>query len=97
MINDETRRKLREMNLGEVITILELQQRDSDVAWSFDERFQRVIDSAIGKQACKQQIRTRYIRLPDLLVALDEGALVPKGRSKPLKKYCNYGLLIIDE
>jgi len=45
MINDETRRKLREMNLGEVITILELQQRDLDcAAWSFDERFQRVID-----------------------------------------------------
>ncbi len=169
MINDETRRKLREMNLAEVITILELQQRDSDcIAWSFDERFQRVIDylyqekynskiqrliklskfrlpkaevhdiyyhergidreailqlstgqfvhsntnvifqgftgsgktflaCAIGKQACKQQIRTRYIRLPDLLVALDEGTLVPKGRSKLLKKYCNYGLLIIDE
>lgn len=169
MINDETRRKLREMNLGEVITILELQQRDSNcIAWPFDERFQRVIDylyqekynskiqrliklskfrlpkaevhdiyynergidrdailqlstgqfvhsntnvifqgftgsgktflaCAIGKQACKQQIRTRYIRLPDLLVALDEGALVPKGRSKLLKKYCNYGLLIIDE
>ena len=163
MINDETRRKLREMNLAEVITILELQQRDSDcIAWSFDERFQRVIDylyqekynskiqrliklskfrlpkaevhdiyyhergidreailqlstgqfvhsntnvifqgftgsgktflaCAIGKQACKQQIRTRYIRLPDLLVALDEGTLVPKGRSKLLKKYCNYG------
>ena len=45
MINDETKRKLREMNLAEVITILELQQRDSDcIAWSFDERFQRVID-----------------------------------------------------
>ena len=52
---------------------------------------------AIGKQACKRQIRTRYIGLPDLLVALDEGALVPKGRSKLLKKHCHCGLLIIDE
>ncbi len=51
----------------------------------------------IGKQVCKQQFRTPYIRLPGLLVALDEGALVPKGRSKLLKKYCSYGLLIIDE
>jgi len=52
---------------------------------------------AIGKQACKQQIRTRYIRLPDLLVEHDEATLTVKSNSKLLKKYCNYGLLIIDE
>lgn len=169
MINDETRRKLRELNLGEVITILELQQSDMDcVTWSFDERFQRIVDylyqekynskiqrliklskfrlpkaevngiyyngrgidqnaiqalstgqfilsntnvifqgftgsgktflaCAIGKQACKQQIRTRYVRLPDLLVEHDEAMLVAKGGPKLLKKYSNYGLLIIDE
>ena len=169
MINDETRRKLRELNLDEVITILELQQRDMDcVTWPFDERFQRIVDylyqekynsriqrliklskfrlpkaevndiyyngrgidrnavqelsaaqfvrrntnvifqgftgsgktflaCAIGRQACKQQIRTRYVRLPDLLVEYDEAMLVPKGGSKLLKKYSNYGLLIVDE
>jgi DNA replication protein DnaC len=52
---------------------------------------------AIGRQACKQQIRTRYVRLPDLLVEYDEAMLVPKGGSKLLKKYSNYGLLIVDE
>ena len=169
MINDETRRKLRELNLSEVITILELQQRDTDcITWPFDERFQRIVDHlyqekyndriqrliklskfrlpkaevndiyyngrgidrnaiqelsmaqfihsntnvifqgftgsgktflacAIGRQACKRQIRTRYVRLPDLLVEHDEAMLVPKGGSKLLKKYSNYGLLILDE
>ena len=169
MINDETRRKLRELNLGEIITILEIQQEDpATPTWTFDERFQRVVDylyqekynskiqrliklakfrlpkaeirgihyngrgidqnaiqelstaqfissntnvifqgftgsgktflaCAIGKQACKQQIRTRYVRLPDLLVEHDEATLVPKGNSKLLKKYINYGLLIVDE
>lgn len=45
MINDETRRKLREMNLGEVVTALELQQQDLNcVTLPFDERFQRITD-----------------------------------------------------
>ncbi len=162
MINDETRRKLREMNLGEVVTALELQQQDLNcVTLPFDERFQRITDyskiqrliklskfrlpkaevndiyysergidrnaiqelstgqftrsntnvifqgftgsgktflaCAIGRQACKQQIRTRYIRLPDLLVEHDEATLTVKSNAKLLKKYSGYGVLIIDE
>lgn len=147
MINDETKRKLRELNLNELIAVLELQQKDLNcVTLSFDERFQRITDylyqekyngkiqrliklskfrlpkadvndiyfnergmnknlitelstgqflhnntnvifqgftgsgktflaCAIGKQACKQQFRTKYIRLPDLLVEYDESRL----------------------
>ena len=52
---------------------------------------------AIGKQACKQQIRTKYIRLPDLLIEHDEASLVSKGSTKLLKKYSSYALLILDE
>ena len=45
MINDETRRMLREMNLSEVVTALELQQQElSCVTLPFDERFQRITD-----------------------------------------------------
>ena len=169
MINDETKRKLRELNLDEVITVLELQQSDiNSVTFSFDERMQRLvgylyqekynskiqrlmkmskfripkaevhdvyysargidraviqelstcqfIDSnsniifqgftgsgktflacALGKQACKQQVRTCYIRLPDLLMEHDESTLVPKGSSKLIKKYSSIKLLILDE
>ena len=169
MINDETRRKLRELNLSEVISVLELQQNDiNTVTLSFDERFQRIVDylyqekynskiqrliklskfrvpkaevnniyyherginrntiqelsscqfidgnmdvifqgftgsgktylaCALGKQACKQQIRTRYIRLPDLLMEHDEATMIIQSNRKLLKKYCGYGLLIIDE
>jgi DNA replication protein DnaC len=168
MINDETKRKLRELNLGETITALELQQEDvNTVTLPFDERLQRIVDylyqekynskiqrlmklskfrlpkaevnniyyqqrgidrntiqelatcqfihsnmdvifqgftgsgktylaCTIGKQACKQQIRTCYIRLPDLLVEHDEAAMV-HSNLKLLKKYSGYGLLIIDE
>ena len=169
MINDETKRKLRELNLSELVTALENQQRDiHSVALTFDERIQRLVDylyqekynskiqrlmklskfrlpkaeandiyysnrgidknviqelstcqfigtnsnvifqgftgsgktylsCALGRQACKYQIRTRYIRLPDLLMEYDESTLTTKGKVKLLKKYSSFGLLILDE
>ena len=169
MINDETRRKLRELNLSELVTALEFQQNDiHSTTLPFDERMQRLVDylyqekynskiqrlmklakfrlpkaeindiyfsnrgidqqlvqelsscqfigsnsniifqgftgsgktylaCAFGRQACKNQIRTRYIRLPDLLVEYDESTLLSKGTAKLLKRYSSYGLLILDE
>jgi DNA replication protein DnaC len=52
---------------------------------------------ALGKQACMQGIRTRYIRIPDLLMLRDEATLAPQGMSKLLKKFTRYKLLILDE
>ena len=52
---------------------------------------------ALGKQACMQGIRTRYIRLPDLLMLRDKATMIPQGISKLLKKFTNYKLLILDE
>ena len=169
VINEETKRKLREMNIAEIIPALESQQNDPGyVALTFDERFQMAVDylyqekyngriqrlikqarfrlpnadvtniiyngrgldqsaiqelsmcqfisrcahiilqgftgsgktflaCAIAKQACKQRIKTRYIRLPDILMEHDEAKLTPQGKSKLLRKYCGYGLLVIDE
>lgn len=169
MINDETKRKLHELNLGEIITILQMQAEDlSYTSLTFDDRIQRMVDylyqekynkkvqqliklsklrlpkaevndiyyidrgidrqiiqelsscqflesysniifqgftgsgktylaCALGKQACKHYVRTRYIRLPDLLMEHDEAALVPHGAQKLMKKYSSYGLLILDE
>jgi len=169
MINDETKRKLRDLNLAEIIAALEMQQHDvGRVTLPFDERFQRVIDylyqekynariqrliqlskfrlpkaemngiyydkrgldrtaiqelataefvhsktnvifqgftgsgktflaCALGKQACKQRVRTRYVRLPDLLVEHDETVFIGKSTMQLLKRYSGYGLLILDE
>ena len=45
MLNEETRRKLRELNIGELITAFEIQQQDSaTVSLDFDERMQRIVD-----------------------------------------------------
>jgi DNA replication protein DnaC len=52
---------------------------------------------SIGRQACKQSIRTRYIRIPDLLMERDETAAEKRGIGKLLTKYSNYKLLLLDE
>jgi DNA replication protein DnaC len=169
MMNEETRRKLREMNIGEMIAALDIQEQDPNyIALTFNERLQMAVDylyqekyngriqrlikqskfrrptadmtgviykdrgidqnailelstcqfinrnaqvilqgftgsgktylaCALGKQACKQRIKTRYVRLPDILMEHDEARLVPKAKTRLLKKYCGYGLLVIDE
>lgn len=169
MMNDETRRKLRELNLNEIITALEIQNQDiSYISLPFDDRIKRMVNylyqekynskvqrliklskfrlskaeindiyflergidrqtimelstcqfielhsnvifqgftgsgktflaCAIGRQCCKQGVRTRYIRIPDLLMERDEATLKSQGIPKLLKKYSSYGLLILDE
>ncbi|SDB40276.1 IstB-like ATP binding protein [Ruminococcaceae bacterium FB2012] len=52
---------------------------------------------AIGRQACMQGFRTRYIRVPNLMQLLSEASLDVHGRAKLLKKFSGYRLLILDE
>ena len=169
LLNEETRRKLRELNLGEMIESID--QQAQDIGYStmpFEDRMKLAIDfvyqkkynskverliksakfritnasfndiyyidrgldkekllslstgqfidtnssvifhgftgsgksylaCALGKQACMQGIKTRYIRIPDLLMLRDEATLAPQGLSKLLQKFTNYKLLILDE
>ncbi len=169
MINEETRRKLREMCLEDLIHVLDMQDGDpAFVGMPFDERIQMAVDytwqekyndrvkrmlrqahfrfptaevrsiyypergldrtliaelstcqfvcmnmnivvygftgagksylaCALGKQACRQKIRSRYIRVPDLLTLRDEAAAERNGISKLLKKFGAYTVLILDE
>jgi DNA replication protein DnaC len=169
MIHDETKRKLRELNLSELVAAIEMQQVDINCSMQpFDERMQQLVDyiyqekyndkvkrliqmsklrfpkadindiyysgrgidkakilelstcqfvginaniilqgftgsgktflsCALGKQACKQKIRTYYIRLPNLLMEYDEASHSGKEREKLLKKYSAYRLLVLDE
>ncbi len=52
---------------------------------------------ALGKQACLHQIRTRYIRLPVLLMEYSDAALVPGKQKQLLDRYGKIPLLIIAE
>ena len=51
---------------------------------------------ALGMEACKQRFKTKYIRLPDLLLDLEISRSENNYR-KVLAKYANPVLLIIDE
>ena len=169
ILNEETRRKLRELNLSEFIEAIELQSQGVDYnILSFEDRLKVAVDyvyqkkynsrvqslirlskfripnavlsdvhyvdrgldhqtmitlsscqfidmsssiifygfagsgksylaCAIGRQACMQGIRTRYIRIPDLLILRDEASLAKQGISRLLKKFSSYKLLILDE
>lgn len=169
ILNEETRRKLRELNLSEFIEAIELQYQGVDYnILSFEDRLKVAVDyvyqkkynsrvqslirlskfripnavlsdvhyvdrgldhqtmitlsscqfidmsssiifhgfagsgksylaCAIGRQACMQGIRTRYIRIPDLLILRDEASLAKQGISRLLKKFSSYKLLILDE
>jgi DNA replication protein DnaC len=169
LMNEETRRKLRELNLSEMIEAIDQQAHDigySSIAFEdrmklaidfvyqkkYNGKVERLINSAkfrianasfsdihyidrglekekllnlstvqfidmnsniifhgftgsgksylacaLGKQACMQGIKTRYIRIPDLLMLRDEATLAPQGISKLLKKFASYTILILDE
>lgn len=51
---------------------------------------------AFGMEACKQRYKTKYVRLPDLLMELDM-ARSDGNYKRALTKYANPVLLIIDE
>lgn len=68
MINDETKRKLRELNMSEIITGLEIQQSEPDtLAWSFDDRIQRLVDYVYQEKynsRIQRLIKSAKLRFP---------------------------------
>ena len=68
MINEETRRKLRLMNIGEFSEEIELQRQDPNIlALPFDERFQMLTDSVYQRKyndKVHRLIKNAKLRLP---------------------------------
>lgn len=68
MINDESRRKLREMNLGEIISGLEAQQAEpATLGLPFDDRMQRLVDYVYQEKynaKIQRLIRSAKLRFP---------------------------------
>lgn len=68
MLNDETKRKLRLMNIGEFIEELEIQQHDPQtIALPFDDRFQFLTDSVYQRKyndKVKRLVKGAKLRLP---------------------------------
>ena len=68
MVNDETRRKLRLMNIGEFVEELEIQQQDPQtLALPFDDRFQMLTDNVYQRKyndKVQRLIKNAKLRLP---------------------------------
>ena len=106
MTTQSTMDKLIEMRLTAMSDAFRAQLDDpkmKDVA--FVDRFSMLVDieygktymaCAFGMEACKQRYKTKYIRLPDLLIEL-EMARNDGTYKKVQAKYANPVLLIIDE
>lgn len=51
----------------------------------------------LAKQACRQRMSARYVRLPDLIMERDELAATERTDRKILNKYARPELLVVDE
>lgn len=91
------KRDINRQTLTELATCNYINHRRNVIFQGFTGSGKTYLACALGKEACKQEIRTRYIRLPDLLIERDEATLKLKGVTNLITKFSNYGLLIIDE
>lgn len=91
------KRDIDRQTLTELATCNYINHRRNVIFQGFTGSGKTYLACALGKEACKQEIRTRYIRLPDLLIERDEATLKLKGVTNLITKFSNYGLLIIDE
>lgn len=83
--------------IQELATCQYIDSRGNIIFQGFTGSGKTYLACALGKQACKRHFRTKYIRVPDLLMEYDEASQFKHGIGKILKKYSSYNLLILDE
>ena len=80
MIDEETRRKLREMNMGEMVEALDLQEADRTcMSMPFDERVRMMVDHACEAKrssSVKRLTQRARLRFP----AAEPGEMIYEGR-----------------
>ena len=80
MIDEETRRKLRELNMGEMVEALDLQDSDrTTMAVPFDERVRMMVDYAYEAKyasSVKRLVQRAKLRFPDAEI----GEMIYDGR-----------------
>lgn len=80
MIDEETRRKLREMSMGEMVEALDLQEADrTAMAVPFDERMRMMVDYAYEAKhssSVKRLVARAKLRFPDA----EMGEMIYEGR-----------------
>lgn len=83
--------------MDEIATCKFVEDHRSIVFQGYTSSGKTFLGCAIGKEACRQQYRVRYIRLPELLSEYADKASLTGGRTKVLNKYAAFNVLILDE
>lgn len=83
--------------ITELSTCLFIKNKQSVVFQGYTGSGKTFLACSLGKEACRKQIKTRYIRMPDLLMEYDDSKLVNGQTKKLINKYAGIPLLILDE
>ena len=75
-------RTLNRESINELSTAQFIRNRHSIVFQGYTGSGKTFLACAIGKEACRQQVRTRYIRLPDLLMEYGDAKIIPGQEKK---------------
>lgn len=90
-------RGLDKNQIVELSTCQYIRNNSSLVLHGFTGSGKTFLSCALGKSACRQLYKVRYIRIPELLDLRDQALVEGKGISKIITKFSNYHLLILDE
>jgi len=91
------KRPINRNTVNELGTCRFVEDNQSVVLQGYTSSGKTYLGSAIAKEACRHLYRTRYIRLPDLLMEYADKSFNPGGRERVLKKYATFKVLVLDE
>lgn len=105
-MNIEIRKQLAVLELGDLAAVIENQEKDvSLVDLNYNDRLEHLLteliterqNRLIGVEACKQTLRTCYIRMPDMPGHFQNHKDNLREQVRYRKRLGNYKVLIIDE
>lgn len=105
-MNIEIRKQLAVLELGDLAAVIENQEKDvSLVDLNYNDRLEHLLteliterqNRLIGVEACKQTLRTCYIRMPDMLGHFQNHKDNLREQVRYRKRLGNYKVLIIEE
>ena len=91
------KRKINRDVMNELSTCRYIAENRNVILQGYTSSGKTYLGCALGKEACRQHYKTRYIQLPDLLDEVKEKAAEVNGRNKLLRKFTSYDVLILDE
>lgn len=91
------KRSLERRVINELRTCQFVDAHQSVILQGYPSSGKTYLACALGKEACRKNYTTRYIRVSDLLNLAAERSHIPGGKGKLLTKYSNYKVLILDE